>query len=104
MAALVTLDGLARDTPADLIKIDIEGYEGHVLRGAQRLLSDRRPTLVFEFAPNGLDGITGHELMDMLRDFGYRIAVIMPDGEIRYLDNASIMEKHRATGDGDSYP
>lgn len=98
VAALVTLDGLAHDFPADLIKIDVEGYEGHVFRGAQMLLSDRRPALVFGFSPNGLDGMTGPELMDMLRDFGYRIAVVRADGEIRYLDNASIMESHQATG------
>jgi FkbM family methyltransferase len=37
--------------PVDLLKIDVEGYEGRVLAGAGELLSRRRPTVVVEMHP-----------------------------------------------------
>ena len=41
-------------TPVDLIKIDTEGYDGYVLRGAVELLRKHRPTLFVELAPRAL--------------------------------------------------
>jgi FkbM family methyltransferase len=40
--------------PVDFVKIDVEGYEGHVLAGATRLLSACRPTLFVEIHPGFL--------------------------------------------------
>ena len=51
---LRTLDELLADRPVDFIKIDVEGYEGHVLDGAARLLESRRPTLFVEIHPGFL--------------------------------------------------
>jgi len=47
---LTTLDASCPQG-ADLLKIDVEGYEGHVLAGAERLLQDCRPTLFVEMHP-----------------------------------------------------
>lgn len=51
--AVVRLDDLddLRDRPVDLLKIDVEGYEGPVLRGAARLLARDRPSLFVEIHP-----------------------------------------------------
>jgi FkbM family methyltransferase len=47
--AAVTLDDFARDHPAPrVVKIDVEGAELRVLRGAVRLLREHRPILVCE--------------------------------------------------------
>ncbi len=48
--AVATLDAaLAKGTVRpDVVKLDVEGSEGDVLRGAQRLLADVRPALVIE--------------------------------------------------------
>jgi FkbM family methyltransferase len=40
--------------PVDFLKIDVEGYEGHVLAGARRLLAEHRPTLFVEIHPGFL--------------------------------------------------
>jgi FkbM family methyltransferase len=47
---LSTIDAqLERFTPPDLVKMDIEGAEVAALRGASRLLTEVRPTLICEF-------------------------------------------------------
>jgi hypothetical protein len=47
-----SLDGL-KGNPALLLWVDIQGYEGHALLGAQRLLAEK-PPLVLEFWPYGM--------------------------------------------------
>lgn len=44
------LDDL-HDRPVDFLKIDVEGYEGPVLRGAARILARDRPALFVEIHP-----------------------------------------------------
>jgi FkbM family methyltransferase len=40
--------------PALLVWMDIQGYEGHALQGAQQLLTSQKPPLVLEFWPYGM--------------------------------------------------
>ena len=64
-------------TPIDLIKIDVEGAELQVLRGAERLLSECHPVLLFEHAAYTAKayGTTPAMLHDLLVDrHGYGIA------------------------------
>ena len=54
MAQASTLDTLMRTlevTRLDLIKLDVDGHELLVLRGARETLARLRPTVVFEFCP-----------------------------------------------------
>lgn len=58
----------------DLIKIDIQGYELHALRGAKRvLLENPAIALLLEYWPYGLHhaGGSGEELLDFLKDNGF---------------------------------
>jgi FkbM family methyltransferase len=61
-------------TDIDLIKLDVEGYEGHALAGARRLLDRCKPAVFFE--DNGVGRIHhGEKWIDpkaILSDFGYR--------------------------------
>lgn len=63
----------------DLIKIDVEGAEVKVLRGAQALLSrPDAPTIMLEFNPPLLTlmGTSDDELAALLSSYGYKLQVI----------------------------
>jgi FkbM family methyltransferase len=57
----------------DLMKIDVDGYEGKVLLGARSLLRHTRPTIVLELHKDEVqrDGISRTQVVDMLFDAGY---------------------------------
>jgi FkbM family methyltransferase len=67
---LRTLDSLVQE--ADLVKIDVEGYEEEVLGGATELLA-RRPLLVVEAlaGPAGLAGLLGDYALEELDTHTY---------------------------------
>jgi FkbM family methyltransferase len=57
----------------DLLKIDVDGYDGKVLSGATNLLIDFQPTVIFEWHPKLLKG-TGNDALAPFRkltDAGY---------------------------------
>ena len=66
-------------TRVDVVKIDVEGAEPLVIRGATRTISESRPLLISEFYPLALDsspwGNARHYLA-MLRALGYQLSVI----------------------------
>lgn len=49
---MVTLDGLLGVPPPDMIKIDVEGAEHLVLRGAHLVLRSHKPHMFLEYLPN----------------------------------------------------
>lgn len=69
---IVTENGIQK---VDLIKIDIEGYEMHALRGARRLLETFRPKLFIEVGYTRLLnlGTSPLEMVKYLHEFGYKI-------------------------------
>lgn len=74
-----TLESELRDLPVRLIKIDTEGAELLVLRGAGALLAPERvPFVICEFHPFGLEqmGTNGNELRAFMRERGYEAFVL----------------------------
>jgi hypothetical protein len=64
------------DSQPDILKIDVEGAEGHVLTGARSLLEESHPTLFIEFHFDGRIESFGHnyaELKNFLENLSYTI-------------------------------
>jgi FkbM family methyltransferase len=68
-----TLDELCGDAPVALIKIDVEGHESAVVRGAAGLIAAHGPSVVFEYAPELLDDAVAQTPFDWLAERGYEI-------------------------------
>jgi FkbM family methyltransferase len=84
----------------DAIKIDVEGAEPLVLRGATRTISESRPVLVSEFYPLALDSSpwgNARRYLAMLRALSYRLSVIGGDG---LLDDDQILSLTSEPGPG----
>jgi FkbM family methyltransferase len=71
-------------TRVDAIKIDVEGAEPLVLKGAGGTITRHRPVLISEFYPLALDSSpwgNAQGYLAMLRAFGYRLSVIGSEGD-----------------------
>jgi FkbM family methyltransferase len=71
----------------DLIKMDIQGYEFHALRGAQRVLEENcEIKLLLEFWPAGLDqaGVKWEGLVEMLQGLGMNLTLVRTCGLIPF--------------------
>lgn len=75
----------------DFIKIDVEGFEMSVLRGAQRTLERYRPTLFVEVDDENLreQGSSSEELIEYLRSFGYSISDLTTGADLSVNGSAS---------------
>jgi FkbM family methyltransferase len=76
---LVSLDSLAPARPVRFIKMDVEGAEPQVVRGAERLLREDRPTILSELHPTQLaraSGSSAAAFLDQMKALGYRAQTI----------------------------
>lgn len=65
----ITLDNIARETKIpDLIKIDVEGAEGKVISGAEKLIAEHAPIFIIECGLNDRQ-----EVADKLMRQGYSL-------------------------------
>lgn len=80
---IVTIDETVPHEPVGFVKIDVQGYELHVVRGMQALV-DRSPALqvLFEFWPAGLGyaGSAPGDLLEFFLDRGFSLFELSGDG------------------------
>lgn len=70
------LDHVVTDIPIHFIKIDVEGGDYNVLQGAEQILEQYHPLLLFEFGKGGADyyGVTPADMYHLLvNQHGYNI-------------------------------
>lgn len=77
-AVAVTLDDLVRQeglARVDFIKLDVDGYEGSVLRGGRATLERDHPAIILELSPYQMAEKRDRfeDLLALLRDCGYRL-------------------------------
>lgn len=85
-------DHFAPGQQVDFIKMDIQGYEMHALRGMARVLADSpRIALLLEFWPFGLRaaGASAAELIAFLTSRGFQLSVLDKNGGQAPLDPAA---------------
>jgi FkbM family methyltransferase len=87
-----SIDELVYDdklAPASLMKIDVEGLESQVVRGAERTLREHPPkALVIELEADGSGRATDRSLVDYLGNLGYVLSrVPRPSGDIQPREN-----------------
>lgn len=76
----VKVDALVpSNLPINFIKIDVEGAEYNALLGCQGIIERHKPTIVSEFSPDlmpGISHITGPEYLKWLLSLGYKLGVV----------------------------
>jgi FkbM family methyltransferase len=82
--ATITLDDFVdheKIARVALVKLDVEGAEGSVLQGAERVLRDLRPSLIFEVFSRSLEanGSSVKNVEDQLRRARYQLYSISDD-------------------------
>lgn len=99
LVSVTTLDLYHRQHPfarLDFLKVDVEGMEEAVFRGAEGLLKKFRPTLYFETLPrfrDGRAGAGGHaDLTTWLAGFGYRFHRLTPTGELVAVEREALRD------------
>lgn len=71
------MDALIAEDDVDVIKIDVEGAELGVLRGAEAVVARCRPVILFESGPGNVMGYTKEQLWQWFDERGY--LVYFPD-------------------------
>lgn len=71
------LDSVVPHDGIDLIKIDVEGAELGVLRGAEAVVNGSRPTIMFESGATEMDGFPRSHLWQWFEDHDYEVTLPM---------------------------
>jgi FkbM family methyltransferase len=85
------LDSIVAPHEVDAIKIDVEGAELGVIRGGEKILSESRPTVMFESAPiNGHD--LGYTKEDLWRQLSRQDYLILVPNRVAHNDDGLSLE------------
>ena len=75
---VVTVDDVCAGAPVALIKIDVEGHEAAVIRGAAGTIARHAPSVIFDYAPELLDDVAAQSPLRWLAERGYVFFRVRP--------------------------
>lgn len=69
---------IPNSTKVDFIKIDVEGGEFNVLKGAKNILTKDNPVIIFEFGlgASNFYGTTPNDIFDYFASINYKISLL----------------------------
>jgi FkbM family methyltransferase len=69
----------------DVLKMDVQGAEELILRGARRIIESKHPAIIFEIFPEGANalGLSGYGAWKLLENLGYKFFSFDPSGALR---------------------
>lgn len=78
----IALDDVVPAKDISLIKIDVEGCEPEVIRGAEKIIYDCRPPIWMELNPEALSaqGHSAQEVKELLESLRYKVTRWYPEG------------------------
>jgi FkbM family methyltransferase len=83
----LSVDELLKDVGrVDFMKMDVEGAEHLVLRGARNLVERHQPVIVTEFAPPTIKNVSGASPIDFLK-----LLLVSPEYKLFILDAAGVV-------------
>jgi hypothetical protein len=94
----ITFDGFIRTFPeyanSKLFKVDTDGYDNKILRGAEQFLKKTKPAVFFEYDKKYLTdaGDPGLPIFDYLADCGYQ-SLLFYDNIGRFIFSCEITDK-----------
>jgi FkbM family methyltransferase len=103
-APALSLDAWVADNPLprlDLIKLDVEGAEAQVIRGASETLRLHRPIVIVEYNPAFADAYFGQSPDALFRELVSRfdfIGALEPDGALKPISDWTELEERLAVG------
>ena len=86
------LDSLDIDN-VGLIKIDVEGFEIEVLKGAKETILKNKPTMIIENEAVHVNDT--NELFIIMNDLGYDKYICNPKGQLEKINNFSVVENQK---------
>jgi FkbM family methyltransferase len=96
--SLTSLDHYCQqfDVRPDLMKVDVDGYEGKVLAGGARMFAECMPTILLELHADRKqrDGFTRRSLVAPLLDLGYLALFITDHHDPRHCDLVAVDRGH----------
>lgn len=81
-----------------VIKIDVEGWESEVLKGASELMSSQRPRILLEWNAANLaaNGIDPHSLLEIAAAANYRVFTVQ---EFMEITNSAVLDLQMLRGE-----
>lgn len=73
-----------------IIKVDVEGSEFKVVKGAMNFLKNRSPTVVMEYIEPERHNVEHQSATRFLRELGYSSHIIMQNGQLESIDDIDV--------------